>query len=360
MVADMQACLSDYTLLELEARVVHWGFLAVHARRLLRRYYDGCGEVPLEEMGLPKAMQRRLVAELPLMCTRVAKSECSADQTRKLLVEMRDGQRVESVLMNDYRPDRAAGCLSTQVGCAMGCDFCATGMQGFSRNLSAGEIVEQFLHLKSAAAAVGRRLSTIVLMGMGEPLLNLQNVAKAIRLMAEDATGHLGWRQITLSTVGLIPQLRQFVDLRLNVQLAISLHAPGDALRQKLIPVAVAHPIADILALAGQHQENTGRTAIVQYCLFDGVNDTDAHAHALGRLMAGRRMHLNLLMYNPTGQPYRTSSPERLDAFISILRHHRIVAHARRSRGEDIAAACGQLRASHGRDARISVRESDP
>lgn len=328
-----------------------WGFDAIHARRLLRWYYDSSGEVDLhrparQHHALPKALVACIEKDLPLSSTHVVRISEASDGTVKLLVSTHDGALVESVLMPDFRPDRAAGCISTQVGCAMACDFCATGLQGFSRNLSAGEIVEQFLHLKRDAKRLSRRLSTIVLMGMGEPLLNLENVVKAIGLMASDEAGHLGWRQITLSTVGLVPQLRQFVDLRLNVQLALSLHAPDDETRKRIIPMARRYRIADLLELAQEHQANTGRVTTIQYCLLEGVNDSDDHARALATLLAGRQMHVNLLTYNSTGQPYRASSPQRVDAFINILRDHRLVAHTRRSRGDQIAAACGQLTAT--------------
>ena len=341
--------LADYNLAELEQLFSGWGFEPLHARRLLRQFYDAAGQMDLASPAklhhaLPKALRERIGRELPLLGTTVVDSSCADDGTTKLLVRAEDGAMVESVLMPDFRPDRAAGCLSTQVGCAMACDFCATGQQGFSRNLTAGEIVEQFLHLKHLAAQQGRRLATIVLMGMGEPLLNLANVVSAIRLIAGDDTGHLGWRQITLSTVGLVQQLREFVDLRLNVQLALSLHAPDDETRATIIPMARRYQIVDLLELAQEHQRNTGRVTIIQYCLLEQVNDSDGHATRLARLLAGRQMHVNLLSYNATGQPYRAASPERLDRFINILRDHRLVAHTRRSRGDEIAAACGQLR----------------
>lgn len=320
------------------------GGRSVHAKRILRGYYDAAGRPDLTSASLPKSVLAWL-ATMPMLASEVIRSARSEDGTEKILVGYADGARVESVLMPDYRPDRAAGCLSTQVGCAMNCGFCATGVQGFSRNLSAGEIVEQYLHLKRASIAIGRRLSTVVLMGMGEPLLNLANVARAVDLLAGETTGHLGHRQITVSTVGPLSQLRDFVDMRLNVQLAISLHAPDEMLRGKLIPIAQKNPIAEILDLAQAHQANTGRVAIVQYCLLEGVNDSDEHAHALARLMNGRQMHVNLLTYNDTGQGYAPATPERVDRFLIILRDHRLVAHTRRSRGSDIAAACGQLRA---------------
>jgi 23S rRNA (adenine2503-C2)-methyltransferase len=340
--------LADVTVEELASCFSQWGIPASHACRLLRDYYENAGQVS-PDLEIPKSLRARLGADLPLFSSSVARCAASEDGTRKLLISLADGAKVESVLMPDIRDDRAAGCLSTQVGCAMACDFCATGMQGFTRNLSPGEIVEQFLHLKRVALDMGRRLHTIVLMGMGEPLLNLENVIKAIRLIADPRTGQLGWRQVTLSTVGLQSQLRQFVETKLNIQLAISLHAPDDQLRAKLIPIARAHPISPILDLAQEHQANTGRVSIIQYCLLGGVNDSDEQAHALGRLLEGRRMHLNLLSYNATGRPFAPSAPDRISRFLDIVREHRIVAHLRKSRGQDIAAACGQLRQAQSR-----------
>ncbi len=340
--------LADYSLEELSALFVQWGHLPIHAKRLLRAYYDQAGRPALDQVSIAHRLRDRAVAEIPLLATRVVTRSVSADGTLKLLLACPDGAQVESVLMPDYRPDRSAGCLSTQAGCAMACDFCATGVQGFTRNLTTGDIIEQYLALKAESAAVGRILRTIVLMGMGEPLLNLANVTKAIRLLAGDHTAHLGWRQITLSTVGLLPQLQQFVDLKLNVQLALSLHAPDDQLRAQLVPPARRFAIADLLALAQLHQENTGRTTVIQYCLLASVNDSPTQALALAQLLAGRRMHVNLLTYNPTGRPYQSSPPKAIDAFLGTLRSNGIVAHLRRSRGQDIAAACGQLRTIEG------------
>lgn len=319
------------------------GIALSHARRVLRAYHESAGQLDTSRLGLPRILREHLDSA-PLMATRIDRRDVSSDGTQKLLIALADGARVESVLMPDVRPDRAAGCLSTQVGCPVGCDFCATGVQGLSRNLASGEIVEQFLHLKRLAHEAGRRLRTIVLMGMGEPLLNLANVLRAIHILAGNSTAQLGWRQITLSTVGLLPQLRQFVDARLNVQLAISLHAPEDDLRSRLIPLARRFPIAPILSLVREHQANTGRVTIIQYCLLDGVNDRDEHAIALADLLAGERMHVNLLPYNTTGRPFRASPPGRVGQFLALLRDRGVFSHVRRSRGSDIHAACGQLR----------------
>lgn len=335
---------ADYNLTDLRELFASWGFPPVHAKKLLRLYYDSAGRPDLNQILLPVRLRERLKAEFATISSQVVRSQRAEDDTQKLLVQFADGAGVESVMMPDFREDRAAGCLSSQVGCAMGCAFCATGQQGFSRNLTPGEIVEQYLHLCQSAQTLGRRLRTIVFMGMGEPLLNLPNVLEAVRRIAADEMGHLGWRQVTVSTVGLVPQMRELIRSGLNIQLAVSLHAPDDELRARLIPVARRYPLQEILAAAQEFQDATGRIVILQYCLLENVNDSPEQATRLAELLTGHRMHVNLLSYNPTGTTYRPSPPDRVDAFVGTLRGRGVVAHVRRSRGKDIAAACGQLR----------------
>jgi 23S rRNA (adenine2503-C2)-methyltransferase len=252
-------------------------------------------------------------------------------------------------MMTDFREDRVAGCVSSQVGCAMGCDFCATTKTGFERNLTAGEIVEQFLALRRAAAAVGKRVQTLVFMGMGEPMLNLENVLEAVRRIAPNELGALGWRQITVSTVGIVPGIEAMAAANLNIHLAVSLHAPDDATRAKLLPMGKRFGVEEILAAADRYQAKTGRPVTIQYCLLKGVNDSPEQARQLAALVGARRMHVNLLWYNPTGLSLRGVAYERADAeagdaFVEVLRAHGVVAHFRRPRGRDIDAACGQLR----------------
>jgi 23S rRNA (adenine2503-C2)-methyltransferase len=297
---------------------------------------------------LPAGLAERLgTATEP--AAELAVRQVANDGTTKLLLRLADGRTVESVLMPDFRPDRAAGCLSSQVGCAMGCDFCATTKTGFERNLTAGEIVEQFLALRREAEAAGRRLQTVVFMGMGEPLLTLDAVLPAVRRLADNALGALGWRQITVSTVGIVPGMDALTATGLNFNLAVSLHAPDDATRAQLLPVGKRFPLADILAAADRFQARRGRPVTIQYCLLAGVNDSPEHAHRLAELLGTRRMHVNLLRYNPTGLSLRgvayAPSPEPVaEAFAGILKARGLVAHFRRSRGMDIDAACGQLR----------------
>ena len=339
--------LSEYTLDALQGELAGLGFAPSHAARVLRSFYAAGGLSVTDDPRLPRALAGWLRAR-PGAVSQAAR-QVAADGTTKLLLRLADGRSVESVLMPDYRADRAAGCISSQVGCAMGCDFCATTKTGFERNLSAGEIVGQFLALRREALAAGRRLRTIVFMGMGEPMLNLDNVLAAIDRMARNELGALGWRQITVSTVGIVPGIRALTAARLNVQLAISLHAPDDQTRARLLPMGRRFPIRDILEAAAGHQAVTGRTVSIQYCLLHGVNDSLEQADALAGLLVGRRMHVNLLRYNPTGAGlrgavYEASPDQTAEAFMARLRERGVVAHFRRPRGRDIDAACGQLR----------------
>jgi 23S rRNA (adenine2503-C2)-methyltransferase len=340
---------SDFSLAGLESQLAAWGGKTSHARRLLLDYYAGAGKVNWERHRLPRRLQERLSAECVLLESAVVWRSAAADGTVKLLLKLADGKTVESVAMPAYQKDRLAGCVSSQVGCAMACDFCATTQTGFERNLSTGEMVEQFLHLRSEAQAAGRRLQTVVFMGMGEPMLNLDNVLEAAQRMAGEAMGALGWRQITVSTVGIVPGIDAMTAADLNINLAVSLHAPDDATRAKLIPSGRRFGVGEILAAADRYQAKQGRPVSIQYCLLGGVNDSVEQARQLAALLAGRRMHVNLLHYNPTGasltgRTYEPSPVGAADSFIAELRARGVVAHFRRSRGREIDAACGQLR----------------
>ncbi len=345
--------LPDLTPAELEEKVASWGFKPTHASRLLRAFYAGEDftnpDTQSRAHRFPVELLERLATESAGPASTVVMRQVAADGTTKLLLRLRDGATVETVLMPDFRPDRAAGCLSSQVGCAMGCDFCATTKTGFQRNLTSGEMIEQFLALRREARAVGRTLQTVVFMGMGEPLLNLQSVLSAVRRIGDNALGALGWRQITVSTVGIIPGIDALNEADLNVNLAVSLHAPDDATRARLLPVGTRYPIADILAAVDRFQAKRPRPATIQYCLLAGVNDAPEQAEQLAALIGSRRLHINLLRYNPTGLSlrgvaYEPSTEDVAERFAEILRERGMVAHFRRSRGKDIDAACGQLR----------------
>jgi 23S rRNA (adenine2503-C2)-methyltransferase len=212
-------------------------------------------------------------------------------------------------------------------------------------------MVEQFLHLKEQAAQIGRRLATVVFMGMGEPLLNLANVLRAVRHITGQRLGGLGGKQVAISTVGIVPGIDELANAQLKVNLAISLHAADDATRARLVPSTRRWGVADIVAAAKRFQQKTRRMVMVEYCLLDGINDSEADARALAELLGGFRVHVNVIPYNPigagkSGAVYRAPSPYAVQNFLRVLRVQGILARGRRARGTDVSAACGQLRES--------------
>jgi len=251
--------LSEFDIAELGALFSQWGFKPTHAASLLRAYYDGDGQVDFAARRLGKQLQARIESELQFQQSRPINSVTSGDGTTKFLLSFAGGGAVESVLMPAYDPVRAAGCVSSQIGCAMGCDFCASTKNGLERNLTSGEIVEQFLTLRGHARASGRRLATLVFMGMGEPMKNLDNVIAAVKRIASPGLGNLGFRNITISTVGIIPGIERLAEANLNVHLALSLHAPDDQTRWQIVPMTRKFGVADIVVAARKFQERTGR-----------------------------------------------------------------------------------------------------
>jgi len=325
------------------------GFARVHAAKLLRNFYDNAASPDFSDLKCGTRLKAWLDRNMTWMQSHVASRAQSADATVKLLVQFADGQAAEAVLMPGYRADRAAGCVSSQIGCAMGCDFCASTHGGLARDLTAGEIVEQFLHLKREAIQMGRRLSSLVFMGMGEPMHNLDNVIAAIRRIADPAMGALGWRQVTVSTVGIVPGIDRLADAGLNVHLALSLHAPDDVTRSRIVPANRRYPVKEVMAAARRFAGKTGRVPTIEYCLLAGVNDSDEQARLLAECMAGFRAHVNLIPYNPiglglSGTAYRRPEMDRINRFVAALRAAGVVTHVRDTRGDDISAACGQLR----------------
>lgn len=341
----MFSSLTHLSLADLEAHLLRSGFKISHAARIQRAWLRG--DSPESACVLPTGLFRKL--GLPESGTLLATRQEASDGTTKLLLRFNDGGSAESVLMPDFRPDRAAGCLSSQVGCAMGCDFCATAKGGFERNLTTGEILDQFVALRREAQKQGRKLQTVVFMGMGEPMLNLDQVLPAVENIASNNLGGLGWRQVTLSTVGIVPGIEAVRETGLSLQLAVSLHAPDDVTRARLLPAGKRYAIQEILEAADRFQASRKRCVSIQYCLLKGVNDSPDHARMLAALLARRRMHVNLLRYNATGlglrgQDYQQTPEEHAEVFAALLKEHGVVAHFRRSRGPDIKAACGQLR----------------
>jgi 23S rRNA (adenine2503-C2)-methyltransferase len=363
--------LADFDVHDLEALLAHWGHKPCHAARLLRAFYDADGSPDLDRLDIGNGLRDSLRREIAIRRSRVLAARRSADGTLKFLLAFDAGNdadatgSVEAVLMPGYRPGRAAGCVSSQVGCAMGCDFCASTRGGLERDLDAGEIVEQFLHLRAAARQLGRRLTSLVFMGMGEPMHNLDNVIAAIQRIAGPAMGSLGWRQVTVSTVGIVPGIDRLADADLNVNLAVSLHAPDDATRSRIVPSNRRYPVAEVIEATKRFGLRTGRVPTIEYCLLADVNDAPEQARLLADLIAGEpRMHVNLIPYNPTGAGvsgtvYRRPPRERLDAFLGVLRDRGVVAHFRDTRGDDVDAACGQLRQAYVAVGRTQDRAAD-
>ena len=272
------------------------------------------------------------------------------DATEKALHRLSDGRLVESVLMHyparGERRERDTLCISSQAGCAVGCPFCATGELGFERDLDVAEIVDQVRHARRRLASRGRHLTNLVFMGMGEPLLNLDAVVGAARVLTDPDRFGLGARHVTISTSGVVPGIERLAALRPQWTLAVSLHAARDALRDLLVPLNRRWPVRAVVAAAAGYAAATGRRVSYEYVMIDGLNDTSADAEALARLVAGTGSHVNCIPMNPVAHtPWQASSPERIEAFAGRLRAAGIGVTIRRNRGQEVGAACGQLAA---------------
>jgi 23S rRNA (adenine2503-C2)-methyltransferase len=289
-----------------------------------------------EMTNLPAALRARLQAEAPFSTLEAVHEAKSVDGTVKTLFHTADGHPVEAVLMR-YRDGRRSVCLSSQSGCPLTCTFCATGQMRFRRNLTEWEILDQALHFRRVEA-----VDHVVFMGMGEPMLNVDAVLAAARRLPDLGVTH---RRTTISTVGWLPGLRRFVDeVTEPIRLALSLHAPADALRSELMPVNDRYPLEDVLAECRRYHELRRRKVFVEYVMLSGVNDSVGHARELAELLDRHVFKVNLIPYNPTGM-YDGSSRERIAAFKAVLDAARLPSTVRLTRGRDIAAACGQLAA---------------
>lgn len=309
----------------------------------IRRWLYGKRINSFDEMhDVPAALRERLVAEFDFFASKIVQHQVATDRTEKLLLELHDGEHVECVVMRE--PKRRTVCISTQVGCAMGCVFCASGLLGVKRNLSTGEILEQILRIDRLMDAE-ERLSNVVVMGIGEPLANLSALLPAVETLNEKGGMGIGARRITISTVGLPDKIRQLADLKKGYTLAVSLHAPNDELRTKLVPVNNKTGIAEILKASDEYFEKTGRRVSFEYVLLSGVNDQPDHARQLGRLLKHRTAHVNLIpMNNVTELDFVEPSAPDAQQFANILEQAGVVATIRKRKGADIDAACGQLR----------------
>ncbi len=343
--------LYDLDLPALHTLMADWGQPDYRARQIWEWLYVHLADHLDQMTNLPLALRQRLAEEMPLSVPQVIASQTSPDgQTRKDLLRLADGETVETVLMR-YEHRRTA-CISTQVGCPIGCLFCATGQAGFRRNLSTGEIVAQALHFARVLRAEGQRLSNVVLMGMGEPLLNEQASMAAIARMCDPTGFNLGQRHITLSTVGVVPGIDRLgtgAQQSCTPTLAVSLHAATDELRDRLVPINRRYPLDALFAACHRYVARTRRRISFEWALIAGVNDTPQQAEALAARLVGLLAHVNLIPLNPTpgydGQP---PSPAAIAAFTAILDRRRVPYTVRLRRGIEIQAGCGQLRHRHG------------
>ena len=331
-------------LLDLDRKAVEaffqgLGHKAFHGRNVLKWIHKH-GVTDFDAMtDLPKTLRAALREIAAIRLPRIVAEQPSADGTRKWVLELEDGQRIESVLIPDG--DRTTLCVSSQVGCALDCRFCSTAQQGFNRNLSVAEIIGQvWVAWRESQGG----LTNVVLMGMGEPLANFEAVVSAMDIMQDDLAYGLSKYRVTLSTSGIVPAIRRLREVS-DVSLAVSLHAPDNALRDELVPINRKYPLEELLPACKAFVANDKRRKVTfEYVMLDGVNDTDAHAKALIRLLEGVPAKMNLIPFNPfPGSAYRTSPPERVEQFRQRLLRAGLMAITRKTRGDDIDAACGQL-----------------
>jgi 23S rRNA (adenine2503-C2)-methyltransferase len=331
---------------ELFSLIGSWGFSTVHAARLWKYLYLGLA-TSLDQMPeLPSRVRTRLSSETAIGGPRVCADAESADGfTRKYLLGLSDGERIETVLMR-YK-GRATACVSSQAGCAMGCVFCATGQMGYRRHLTTAEIVSQAVHVARALGSSDqpRPLRNVVFMGMGEPLHNYDAVMKGCEILRDPSGFGLSSERVTVSTVGVVPGIRRMADEGVPVHLAVSLHAATQEERIALVPVARRWPLDELMDACRHYCSSVGRRIFFEWTLIDGKNDTAGHAHAVGRLVSGLPSHVNLIPLNPTsgygGEPSRNESSRRFQRILAD--EYRIPSTVRVRRGIDIAAGCGQL-----------------
>ena len=319
---------------------------AFRSKQIRRWLYQGRAGSFDDMSDLPKKLRDQIESDFTIWTSRVAEHQTSKDGTEKLLLELADGGRIECVLLKEE--NRRTICISSQVGCAMGCVFCASGLDGVDRNLTSGEIIEQMLRLQRLLPEE-ERLSHIVVMGMGEPLANLDRLLPALdQASAKDGLG-ISARRITISTVGLPKAIKRLADLNSRYHLAVSLHAPNDQLRNEIVPVNSNIGIDKIIESADHYFDVSSRRLTFEYVLLGDINDQPEHAHQLAKLLKSRNVLLNVIPYNPVaGLPYRTPSSKTISKFRAILLKSSINVQFRQRKGDDIDAACGQLRRKTG------------
>lgn len=332
--------IKSYTLTELEGKFRDQSLPSYRAKQVYQWLYRGA--VSFDEMSdLPKNLRDSLAEKYYISVANIEKKLVSAyDNTVKYLFSFSDGQCVESVVMHYHHG--VSICISTQVGCKMDCAFCATGKSGFSRNLTASEMIAQ---IQAVQQDLNLRISNVVLMGMGEPLDNYDNVVRFLELVSSEQGLHIGMRHISLSTCGVVNRIYDLAEHKFQLTLSVSLHAPNDLIRSKIMPVNRKWGVETLMAACRHYAQVTGRRISFEYAMIDGVNDSDACAVELAALLRGTLSHVNLIPVNDVGGAgYRKSSPVRIELFCKTLEKFGVTATVRRTLGADIDASCGQLR----------------
>ncbi|MFW6195147.1 MAG: 23S rRNA (adenine(2503)-C(2))-methyltransferase RlmN [Chloroflexota bacterium] len=376
--SDRLPSILDFEEQELAQRVEEMGQPRFRARQLWRAVYHECAESFDEMTALSRSFRAELQERFTINPLRPVLSLKSADgEVDKTLFRLQDGELIETVLMrypaDDHRRRRSTVCISTQAGCALGCTFCATGQQGFRRQLTSGEIVAQVVHMKrvvrqEAEEAIATRdarrdeisgLTNVVFMGMGEPLANYDNTMAAVRTLNHGQGVNIGARHMTISTVGLAPQIEALAREPYQINLAVSLHAPDDESRSRTMPINRRYPIPVLLEACREYVRLTNRRIFFEYVLLEGENDTAEHARKLARLLQGLLCHVNLIPVNPTGGgSYRRPSRTRSRLFRDILKEAGVPNTVRQEKGIDIDAGCGQLRSRALGDPRLSLSQA--
>lgn len=362
---DMKPSILDLSHKELEALMAEIGEPRFRADQVWRAVHFEALTSFEEMTSLSRSLRQKLEERFIIDPIEKSMYLTSKDgSTDKALFKLRDGELIETVLMryeaDGHRKTRRTVCVSTQAGCALGCTFCATGQQGFARQLTVGEIVAQVLYMERLARAEDDReirmglrtkgerqgVTNLVFMGMGEPFANYENTIAAIRTLNDEKGAHIGARHITVSTVGLVPQILRFADEDMQVNLAISLHAPDNETRSETMPVNKRYPVEQLIDACKKYVEKTNRRVFIEYVMLNGQNDSVEHADKLGKLLDGLMCHVNLIPVNPTTDgPYQRPEQETRRAFQNVLNDHGVPSTIRMEKGIDISAGCGQLRA---------------
>lgn len=337
----MKRDILSMTFDELSAEFVILGYPKFRAKQVYEWLHKHLAGEYDEMSNLPKNLREELKEKFPIYNCSIEKKQVSKiDHTVKYLFRLHDGDYVESVVMK-YKYGYTI-CVSSQVGCKMGCAFCASTIGGFKRSLTPGEILSQ---LYTAQKDIGERISHIVLMGMGEPLDNFDNVMRFLDLVTNELGVNISMRNISLSTCGVVPKIEELIDKKLQLTLSVSLHAPSDEIRNTIMPINKKYPVDQLLNICKTYTNKTSRRISFEYSMLSGFNDTDECAKLLGSKLKGMLCHVNLIPVNEVDEsPYKPSTPERIERFIQILSRYGINSTVRRKLGSDIDASCGQLR----------------